>query len=619
MEGFAKKRKWGRILVYVICAMLTITAFFANKLVLYQFHMMPSDYRFVRETGQPPVKATTAIWFAYGADRELQFWTDARVFMDESIQADAAGNGDVLIYAKTAEGVVDVDLESSRPIQEDFTGYFVAVTGARQADIDDDGKIETVYDSARADFGPHAYAAVPRGFHSEGISFELCFEERKKIQVFFGGEVVADSLVSVTTSDFQDKVYETDSSGYIKKLPVKYIRSGLTVSYEPEGETVYRMYYALEDYAYFSPHFWKAQIPLLLIFALSAVGIAFVHLIREKWLKGSLEHRIYSREKAGIYAANPLMQKTDSHFLMIRWLFLMAGFFLWTYAGKLVEQGQVLNQIAVPVFSCPFNLDQTLESSCYYLTHLPELFTTRSLSYIAAYMGTLFLFLILFGRILCGFMCPLGFVQDLMDKLRKAFHIRPITLTDRMNQILQPLKWTWILLFLCFTFTGGNFCDICPNKIFSPALGGYWIDLVLGGILTIPLLVGSFFIKRFWCIMCPMGYLLGIFYKFNIFKLKKDCTSCTECGACYAACPMRLKNIYTERGKETPSGHPFMHRKTCGDVVNVQTVDCLMCGECIHKCPEDKALRMTCFGKTVYQSSRRTFLSKYRRNRRKKQ
>ena len=103
MEGFAKKRKWGKILVYVICAMLTIAAFFANKLVLYQFHMMPSDYRFVRETGQPPVKAFSAIWFAYGADRELQFWTDAHVFMDESIQADAAGNGDVLIYAKTAE------------------------------------------------------------------------------------------------------------------------------------------------------------------------------------------------------------------------------------------------------------------------------------------------------------------------------------------------------------------------------------------------------------------------------------------------------------------------------------------------------------------------------------
>ena len=82
-------------------------------------------------------------------------------------------------------------------------------------------------------------------------------------------------------------------------------------------------------------------------------------------------------------------------------------------------------------------------------------------------------------------------------------------------------------------------------KVFSTALGGWWASYALTGFLTVFLLVGSFFIKRFWCLMCPMGYLLGIFYKFNLFKLKKDCTACTECGACYEACPMRLKNIYT--------------------------------------------------------------------------
>ena len=122
------------------------------------------------------------------------------------------------------------------------------------------------------------------------------------------------------------------------------------------------------------------------------------------------------------------------------------------------------------------------------------------------------------------------------------------------------------------------------------------MNYALGGFLAVPLLAGSFFIKRFWCLMCPMGYLLGVFHKFNLFKLKKDCTSCTECGACYNACPMRIKSIYTEREK-----------------VNVQTVDCLMCGECIDKCPEDKALSMTFCGKAFYQSSRKTFMSKFAR------
>ena len=141
---------------------------------------------------------------------------------------------------------------------------------------------------------------------------------------------------------------------------------------------------------------------------------------------------------------------------------------------------------------------------------------------------------------------------------------------------------------------GGDFCDICPNKVFSTALGGWWVNYALTGFLTVFLLVGSFFIKRFWCLMCPMGYLLGIFYKFNLFKLKKDCTACTECGACYEACPMRLKNIYTERDK-----------------ADVQTVDCLMCGECIHKCSENNALRLAFCGKDIYKSSRKAFISKY--------
>ena len=149
-------------------------------------------------------------------------------------------------------------------------------------------------------------------------------------------------------------------------------------------------------------------------------------------------------------------------------------------------------------------------------------------------------------------------------------------------------------MFLGFAFTGRDFCDICPLKVFATAQGGFWTNLYLGGFLAVIILVGSFFIKRFWCLICPMGYLMGIFRKFNLFHLKKDCMACTECGACYEACPMRIKEIYTEREKE-----------------NVQTIDCMMCGECIHKCPEDHALSMTFCGKKIYSSSSQSFLSKY--------
>lgn len=576
-----KKAKIGTAAVYVICALLTIAAFFANDFVLYDFEMEPSNYRYTESDAERDFHAETSFWFSFGPDRELQYGF-----------ADNVSPDSIRLYARTENEFIPITAQDMNPIREDFIGYFAAALPAQFIDVDGDGTAETVYDFARADLGPHTYELEPREFNSSDFPFEVAFAERKVIQVFYHNELLTDRSVTVVSADGTAQTYYTDNNGWIDGLPIDVLRSGFTVSYSPDGQNVYRMYYAIEDYDYFSLHFFKAYLPLLVVLLLTAIGIVIVYVIRERYARRDPAYAIYSRERPGFRAAN-LNNKTSSKFLLIRWLFLIFGFLLWTYLGKVIAQGQALNQIAVPTFSCPFNLDQTLESSCYYLTHLPVLFT-RGWTYIVWFLITLFLFLVLGGRILCGFMCPLGFVQDLFDKLRQALHIRPIPVSDKMNKAIQPLKWLWIILFLCFVFVGGDFCDICPNKVFSPALGGWWVNLALGGFLTIPLLVGSFFIKRFWCLMCPMGYLLGIFHKFNLFKLKKDCTACTECGACYEACPMRLKNIYKEREK-----------------ADMQTVDCLMCGECIHKCPEDKALSMTFCGKTIYRSSRSTLLSKY--------
>lgn len=576
-----KRVRLGKGVIWLFCGLLTLAAFFAKDFVLYDFQMMPSDYAYAESSLEKPVQALTSFWFSYGPDRELLYGHEKDV-----------GSEEVKLYGKTEEQALPVTEADLQPIRHDLIGYLIAVLPEQRMDTNDDGVMETIYDFARADFGPHTYELKPRAFNRTEIPFELAFAERKYIQVFYQNEPLKDAVVTVASADGKTKDYQTDGHGWIDGLPSEVLRSGFTAIYSPDNETTYRMYYAIEDYEYFTEHFFKAYIPLLLVLLLGAIGIVIFYFIREAYGKRNPAYGIYSRERSGL-RKDTLLQKTDSKFLMIRWLFLLFGFFLWSFAGKLLDQGQTLNQIAVPVFSCPFNLDQTLESSCYYLTHLPTLFT-RSWGYVVSFLVTLMLFVILGGRILCGFMCPLGFVQDLFDKLRRVLHIRPVPVSDRMNQAIQPFKWLWTILFLCFVFVGGDFCDICPNKIFSPAFGGWWVNLALGGFLTIPLIVGSFYIKRFWCLMCPMGFLLGMFQKFNLFKLKKDCTACTECGACYESCPMRLKNIYTEREKE-----------------DVQTIDCLMCGECIHQCPEDHALSMTFLGKTIFTSSRNTFLSKY--------
>lgn len=380
-----KKVKYGTAAVWIICALLTLAAFFARNFVLYDFQMMPSNYAYTRSEAKP-AQASSSLWFTLGPDRELQYGYDKDV---DPVT--------VSLYGKTEEEVQTITDTDMDPIRGDLIGYFVSALPARQEDIDGDGIVETVHDFARADIGPHTYELAPREFNIPELPFEVAFAERKYIQVFYENQLLTDAEIIITDQDGAEKVYHTDSHGWISGLPVETLRSGFTAAYSPDGQNVYRMYYLVEDYEYFTTHFFKAHIPLLMILALTALGIVIVYFVREWYCRKDPVYALYGRERPGFGGGHPLREQTNSKFLLIRWLFLIFGFFFWTYAGKIIRQGQVLNQIAIPVFSCPFNLDQTLESSCYYLTHLPILFT-RNWGYILCFLGTLLLSPIFLGR-----------------------------------------------------------------------------------------------------------------------------------------------------------------------------------------------------------------------------
>lgn len=259
-----KKRKIGAALVYAICILLTAAAFFAKDFVLYDFHMMPSDYGYTETDQDRPAQADSSVWFTYGSDREVQYG------VSEGISADM-----LMLYAKTEEKAVPVSKEDLSPIREDLIGYVIAAVPARESDLDGDGRAETVYDFARADFGAHTYELNPRAFHLPEIPFELAFEERKVIQVFYQGQPLVGGQVTVTAADGGQKVYTTEQHGWIDGLPIRNIREGFTASYSPDGQSVYRMYYAVEDYGYFNEHFFRAQIPLLIILLLTSEGAAY--------------------------------------------------------------------------------------------------------------------------------------------------------------------------------------------------------------------------------------------------------------------------------------------------------------------------------------------------------
>ena len=578
-----ERKKWKSIAL-IAAVILVISALFASDFLVLDMNVEPSDYSLSMSDEDSPAQADTALWFDYGTKGNQLFFGISPEASEERIR----------FFQLNGSDVEELTSLSHEEMQKSFTGNLIAVAEPYRLDIDGDGSEETVFDSARADFGINAFNPVPQIFDSREIPFEPVFSERNRIMVRFNGMPLKNAEVYVKKTDKYES-FATDENGYIQGLPNSAIRKGFTAYYEHDG-AVYRMYYALEDYGIFTLHFLKAHKPLIAVMLISVAAIIVIQLVRIRISGKSFAYTGFSMGHKGL-------EKSGRRFLALRWGILFVSMVYFTWFGRLIMQGQTLNYIVVPVFSCPFNLDQITEVPCYYLSHIPYLFNRfgsglplRNILYAAVFLITLFVIILFFGRILCGFLCPAGLIQDITYKIRSFFKIRPINVTDRMSVAFTVLKWTWIILFLGFIFTGGDFCQICPVKVFTTAQGGYWTNLVLNGFLAAFILAGSFFINRFWCLMCPLGYIMGILYKFNIFKLKKDCNACTECGACYEACPMRLKNIYTER-----------------ESTEIQSVDCLMCGECIRNCPENNALYMTLCKRKIYVSSRREFLEKYKK------
>lgn len=258
-----KGRKIGVAIVCAVCAFLIVSAFFAKDFVLYDFHMNVPDYHYTKTQEEKPLSADTSVWFSYGDGGKAVSYG-----IDEGIQEE-----NLTVYALAQTGEISVTKGKENPIRQDSLGHFIAALPMTELDIDGDGKVEKVYDYARADFGLNAFNPAPQRFLTGEIPFELVFAERKYIMVYYGNEILKDAEVLVTAHNGEQKRYRTDEHGWIQGLPNRDIREGFTAAYSPDGLSVYRMHYALEDYPYFSAHFWKAHLPLAVIFPWRSLGL----------------------------------------------------------------------------------------------------------------------------------------------------------------------------------------------------------------------------------------------------------------------------------------------------------------------------------------------------------
>lgn len=307
--------------------------------------------------------------------------------------------------------------------------------------------------------------------------------------------------------------------------------------------------------------------------------------------------------------------------------------------GKDILGRQYPDGLTVPTFSCYYASGRTatcvvwqLQSYMFPDYGTSSFYLTTGLERLAIAAGLLILFSIIFGRFLCGWICPFGLYMDLLTRLRKTLKIKHWTLSDRVNQGLRQARYLIIAGFLILSFILGMraiagielisetelgryleipFCQICPAKplfvlaegamgfmdidyMLSQTIGDFaltgWyltsINLVILGVVT----VSSFKIRRLWCRICPLGGLIAIFSRFGVFKkislikLTKVEEKCTKCGICKRVCPPQVTEVYDEKG---------------GDVT---VSSCILCFRCVEMCPYEGCLQVEIAGKPIYKS-----------------
>lgn len=188
-------------------------------------------------------------------------------------------------------------------------------------------------------------------------------------------------------------------------------------------------------------------------------------------------------------------------------------------------------------------------------------------------IGSLLLPAVIFGRFICGFICPFGFFQDILSKIsRQNIYIKRIFRSVKYIILIVFVIWLPLLLVDNFSL-GPVFCKfICPAGTLEGGLpllafdkglreSTSYITLIKFLILFFVLIM-SFFSKRFFCkTMCPLGAILGFFNRISVFSIKINKKKCISCGKCSKVCPMNL---------DVP--------------IEINSSECLRCMECKKVC-----------------------------------
>ncbi|MCC6747279.1 MAG: 4Fe-4S dicluster domain-containing protein [Deltaproteobacteria bacterium] len=194
---------------------------------------------------------------------------------------------------------------------------------------------------------------------------------------------------------------------------------------------------------------------------------------------------------------------------------------------------------------------------------------------------------LVFGRVFCSFICPLGILNHAVSALPSVFKRSERQKANEWRPLYQ-LKYYVLLALLvgaalgvlqvglldpialtvrtaAVTLLPGLQLAGVPLYAEQPSYLHGWI---VGGLFVL-LLFSNRLIMRFWCrALCPLGGLLGLVARFSLFRVWRDPKVCLDCHKCNEAC----------HGACDPHG-------------KLRFADCVMCLNCFSACPQSGGMR----------------------------
>lgn len=195
-----------------------------------------------------------------------------------------------------------------------------------------------------------------------------------------------------------------------------------------------------------------------------------------------------------------------------------------------------------------------------------------------AVLGFLFVFGSIFGRFICGWMCPFGLFQDLLHKIPLFKKRKRLPGHNILKYGKYVTLFGLVIIGSSFLFYGfvkiPAFCKfLCPSGTLLGALPlitmNEQLRAQLGGLffwkvsVLILITVLSIKVYRPFCqYLCPLGAIYGWFNRISLVQIHWEKENCILCMKCKKACPVDLE-------PQEISVSP----------------QCIKCGKCVEVCP----------------------------------